>query len=222
MKFSAIPKGKRAERRASFPYPNEAGEIVDRPFIVVPLSVGEEAEVFSFADTYAKAHGLKTPQQTDPLYHVGVQLKTVQLSAFDPDSAEGARERMFASTEEIESRLDRETLTYVYVICDEWQDTCSPSIRKITDDAMLEGIRILGAGGADADAFLDSLGPALRRIYMLCMARQCVTSLERSSSSSGTTRSPGAKVSPATAKTKPKRSRNTSRSPKRSRRTDER
>lgn len=186
MKFSQIQRGKRAERRASFPSLGDDGAIIEAEFVCVPLGGHEEAEALSFAESYAREHGIKSPSPGMPLYDLGMQIKTLELSMLDVDSPPSARLRFFGSTKEVES-LPRETIVYLFAIVDDWQDQCSPMSHKINDDSLYATIHKLGTGGPDAERFFDSCGPGLRRIFTLSMARLLVTLLGPKSSPSGST-----------------------------------
>lgn len=194
MKFSQIQRGKRAERRASFPSLGDDGAVIDAEFVCVPLGGHEEAEALEFAESYAKEHGIKSPSPGMPLYDLGMQIKTLELSMFDVDSPSTARQRFFASTKEVEG-LPRETIVYLFAIVDDWQDQCSPMSHKVNDGSLFVTIHKLGTGGPDAERFLDSCGPGLRRIFTLSMAKLLVTLLGPKSSPSGSTGESGIRES---------------------------
>lgn len=168
----ALLAGKRAERAATFPDFVDGAD-VDRPCILVPLTGTEDAEVLSFAASYARDKGATEAKPGDPLYDLGFMAKAVALGVRHPDS----RAPFFASAAAVLDELPRETLVYLFAMVEDWQDSCSPSVRKATQDDLLVGVTALALGGTEAERFFDRLSPGMRRTYALFMARRLFDSL---------------------------------------------
>jgi hypothetical protein len=170
--FANIIKGKRAELAGSYPVIGEKGP-VEIPVLLVPLGAAEEAERLEFASAYAARKGAPDAKADHPLYELAYMAKTIEIGVLDPDSPDTARERHFASVDEILSDdFPRETLAYLFAAQDAWQDQTSPSVRKLSDEQMFAAALIVGKGGSEGEAFFDRLSPGTQRRFALTMAVQ--------------------------------------------------
>jgi hypothetical protein len=182
-----VLRGTRATRTTSFPV-FENGEESDRPCLLVPLTGTEEADALSFAVKYARDKGAAELKAGDPLFDLGFMAKTLTLGVRTPEGGP-----MFASPASLLDALPRETMLYVWALLEDWQDACSPSVRKVTDEQLWVGAAALATGGSEGERFFDRLSPGMRRTYTLFLASQLFASPGRRSPSS----------SPVTATTTP-------------------
>lgn len=183
MKFSQALKGKRAERKLSFPIPAEGGGTRPLECVCVPLSATEEAEALEYARTFAKKKGVEPElaRSGDPIYDLGYFVKVVLLSIRDPDvGVPGDRPPTFADEAEVHS-LTREMVVYLYTIVEGWCDECSPLQSHLSDAAIVAGMRALAKEGDDGARFFVALGPALQLNFTRILARQLLALLEPSS-----------------------------------------
>jgi hypothetical protein len=158
-------RGNRATRKASF-LDYEAGQEVERECLLVPLTGAEDTEALAYAVAYAQKHGSPEPKPDDPLYDRGYMAKVVSLGI---RTVEGGP--YFPSAEHVLSVLPREMLLYLYEILEEWQDTCSPFVRRMTEDQLMAGATVLAQGGSESDRFFADLSPGMRKLFTLFMAR---------------------------------------------------
>ena len=165
-----VLRGNRATRATSFPV-YEGGEETERPCLLVPLTGTEEVEALSFAVKYAKEHGAAELKDSDPIYATGFMARAVTLGVRTPGGGP-----MFASVADVLDALPRETLVYVYTLLEDWQDACSPSVRKMTDEQLWVGAAALATGGSEGERFFDRLSPGMRRTYTLFLASQLFAS----------------------------------------------
>lgn len=197
-----VLRGNRATRATSFPA-FEGGEDVERPCLLVPLTGSEDAEALSYAVTYARAKGAAEPKPGDPLYDKGFMAKAVSLGVRTPEGGP-----FFSGPEDVLDALPRETMVFLYTLLEDWQDACSPSVRKVTDAQLWEGVAALGTGGTEAERFFDRQSPGMRRIYALFSASQLSASPERKSpttSPSTATTTPSSKPLASAPRRRPKR-----------------
>jgi hypothetical protein len=196
MKYALAIQGKKAERRFRIPLGIDPdGNPIHLETCLVPVAADEEGVALEFANRYAKEKGIASPKYGDPLFDLAYQASVIAICARDPDvGVPGSRPPSFASSDEVLGALHRETLAYVYAAADDWCDQCSPLRRKMSDNDLLAGVKLLAKEGDDGDRFFDACGPALRRALVRFMARQLVTLLEPSSPSIGSTETSGTKA----------------------------
>ncbi|WP_394849701.1 hypothetical protein LZC95_19890 [Pendulispora brunnea] len=173
--------GKKAERKITVPLPplfhegDEGDGAEEPPCIVVPLSAAEDSEVLAFAAEYARSNKAE-PKEGDPLYDLGIMAKTIALAVRDIDSPPEARTPFFdGGTDQIFELLPRETIVYLFELCQIWQDACSPSVRRLSVEQLVGHITELAE--AEDDGPFVRLSPATRSICMRILARLQVLSL---------------------------------------------
>lgn len=174
MKFSAVKRGKRAEKPVEIPLEHE-GKL---PSLLVALTDEEDGDAHKFAIEYAKKKGVENPQPSQALYDKGYMAKVLHFALRDPDTGSpGQREPTFTGgAEEIMNGLQRETVLYLFALVETWTDEVAPLRRRLGDADLMEGIRKLAAGGTEADRFLGACGPATRNALLLFSARLAVSS----------------------------------------------
>lgn len=178
MKFSAIAKGTRRERPASFPYPGSNGETIECALLLRPLTDAEEIDAHAFATSHAASKGIKDPQPNNPIYDSAFMAHALACGCLDPESPASARVAFFASANEVLENLTRDQRVYVFELLESWQDECSPSIRKLSAEQMLAAGEVLAKGGSEAERFLDSLAPSMLRSFARFMGSQLSILLE--------------------------------------------
>ena len=196
MKYALVIQGKKAERRFRIPLGTDSdGNPTHLETCLVPVAADEEGAALEFATRYAKEKGIEKPKFLEPLFDLPYQAAIIAICARDPDAGvPGSRPPTFANADEVLGALQRETLAYVYAAADDWCDQCSPLRRKMSDQELLAGVKLLAKEeGDDGDRFFDACGPALRRAFVRFMAVQLVSLLEPSSPLSGSTATSGTK-----------------------------
>jgi hypothetical protein len=177
-----VLRGNRATRATTFP-DYEDGKDIERPCLLVPLTGTEEAEVLSFAAKYAREKGATEAKAGDPLYDLAFMAKSITVGVKTPEGGP-----FFPSVQHVLDALPRETVVYVFTLLEDWQDACSPSVRKVTDEELWAGVAALGVGGSEGERFFDRQSPGMRRAYALFMAHLLSTSpAHRSPTSSSST-----------------------------------
>jgi len=114
VKYSQVPKGKRAARRVRFPLVSSGNKILPRPpeleaqyqanlaawkeahpgeepelepeVALLPLSPGEQADVLRDAYEFAVSRGVKEPKEGNDLYEYGKAVHTVARACVDVES----------------------------------------------------------------------------------------------------------------------------------------
>lgn len=210
-KFSQIVKGTRARRRVLLPLgdapamvpalTSDGASVVEVspdavPVDLRPLTSGEQAEVLSRAAADAKARGVTDPRDGNPIYDLAEMEHTLALACLDPDSPADAPRPFFdGGVEQIRSSPDlgRDRIAFLFAHFQQFQDECSPSLRKVDPAQMVASLDILG-GDDDrmAQDFFGSMGLGLRWIYMRTLARLYRTSPTPSLPSTSASASSGA------------------------------
>jgi hypothetical protein len=173
-----VLRGNRATRATTFPV-FEGGEETERACLLVPLTGTEEADALSFAVKYAREHGAAELKAGDPLFDLGFMAKALALGVRTPEGGP-----MFGSVGDVLDALPRETLIYVYTLLEDWQDACSPSVRRTTHEQMLNSLALLATGGSEAERFFDRQSPGMRRELLLFSAHLLSASRELNSPTS--------------------------------------
>lgn len=175
MKFSSLLLGKKAERAIDFPLVT-GDELQTVPSVLVPLTGTEESEVLAYALRFAKEKGAENPKEGEPLYDLAVMVGTIERGCLDPDSPKEARGSVFdGGAAQILDNLPRETIAFLYERQQQWQDECSPSVRKVTADQLVA--EVIKLAEAEDDLPFVRLSPGLRWILARSMARQLLSSL---------------------------------------------
>lgn len=177
MKFAQVIKGTRATTVIDMPLMVAPTEGAEPPIVRVgmrALSAGETRETVDFALEYAKRGAAPAPRAGDPLYEMGIRVKTLHLAFFDPDHPHPDSEeaRFFASPEQIESAVEigRDTIWYLYEAQEAWQDACSPQPSKMGIGEFWKEVEEL-ANSTDPFYF-ERLRPATRVSFARSMAKQ--------------------------------------------------
>jgi hypothetical protein len=172
--LAAARDGKRAESPITFPLAIN-GESQEVTVLASPLTGAEESRVLVFALEYAKAKGAE-PKEGEPLFDLAVMVKTIELGILDPDSPPTAR-TPFADggPDQVLELLGRETIAFLYEAQQQWQDMCSPSVRRVKAEELIE--HIIALAEADDDLPFVRLSPGLRWICTRSMARLLTSSL---------------------------------------------
>jgi hypothetical protein len=165
MKFAQLTLG----GRARLAVPLALGDMTVLVDVKV-LSMAEEAEIATYAASFAKARGSATLNTDDPLYTYGRALKTVALSTLDHDSPVDAPVPFFSGVEEIMAS-GIVTVQHVMLLAEHqarWQEENSPGGQDLSFADLLERIEKIAEG--DPDPFV-SLAQHTRWQLVRIMAR---------------------------------------------------
>lgn len=220
MRLSDIPKGFRAIKRVALPLVNvpsqfsadvpelneqrardcadavAAGEPVIPDEVMVGLrvlTVDEMVTVYEKAGEFARKHGVTEPNESNPIYNVGVSIYVSALACCDVDSDPKDPMPFFGKRGDIESaalellsspHIGRDGIAYLAEQQELWQDMANPRANRIPPQKHYETIVQL----ADSDVnralkgFL-ALRPGMLFHLMRSMAVQLLSLLNQKSSS---------------------------------------
>lgn len=175
-KLSQIAKGTRAIKRVALPLVNvpsflspdipelaaqrasdraaaiENGEPATPDEVIVGLRVltlAELTEVFEKAGDFARKHGVKEPNETDPIYVLGESIYLCAMACVDPDSDARNPEPFFGTRGDLESaalellsspHIGRDGIAYLRETQEAWQDMCNPRANKVPPSVFYESI----------------------------------------------------------------------------------
>ena len=180
MKLELVKLGKRAERQQSLLIRG-----VDHRFALRPLDGGEYMQTLRYAREYAVRNGVKDPKPEDPLYQLGLALKTIELSCVDTDSPAERRTSFFSGgPPEIEAALGRDEIGFLFEVAELHQSECSP-VKDLSADQMFTAmVKLVEEEAAGSTDFFLSLSPATRLRLLRISARLALSSLGDKSSTS--------------------------------------
>ncbi len=204
MKLQDVVAGTRAIKRVRMPLINCPGELqVDQPelkeqrkadqgettagqpYVEVGLRAmtGEEyADVLSRAHSFSLSRGIEKPDETSPIYNLGVAVYTCAVACVDPDSDPRKPQRFFG-TGTVESAADellksphvgRDVITYLHEQQEAWQDQVNPQALKLD---LVQMWKLVGEV-ADSAGPLLNMRPGMRAIFTTFTARLAVNSPE--------------------------------------------
>lgn len=113
------------------------------------LTLNELTTVYQKAGEFALSRGVKDPNETDPIYNIGVSIYTCAIACVDPDSDVKNPEPFFGTRGDIESaarelldsiHIGRDGIVYLAEQHEAWQDLCNPQANKIPPSRFYEGI----------------------------------------------------------------------------------
>lgn len=147
------------------------------------LSGDETATVYEKAAAFARSRGSVKPEETDPVYALGVSVYTCAIACVDPDSSPTEPVPFFgdgsiesAAKEILDSpHLGRDGIVYLAEQHELWQDLCNPQGLKMNPFEMWNAIGKV-AVEADHQTFL-AMRPGLRVSFARFMAALLTTSL---------------------------------------------
>jgi hypothetical protein len=222
-KLSDIAKGNRAIKKVPLPLVNvpaflsadvpelaaqresdraaaiEKGEPAVPDEVMVGLRVltqGELTEVYEKAGDFARKHGVKEPNETDPIYNIGLSVYTCVMACVDPDSDPRDPEPFFGARADLESgalellaspHIGRDGIAYLQETQEAWQDMCNPRASKVPPSVFYDSIVSLADKEQDV-ALRTFLGyrPAMHFRLLRTMAGLLVN-LQQGKSSPGAT-----------------------------------
>ena len=174
MKLDLVKLGRRAEREMTF---NIRGQ--ECKFALRPLDGAEYSACLRFAREYAIKEGVADPKPDNPLYELGLALKTIELGCIDTDSPADARASFFGGgPKEIYAALGREEIAFLLEAVELWQSEVSPTIAKMGANELFGAmIRLVEVSEEGRDFFL-SLSPAIRLSILRTTCSLALKSLE--------------------------------------------
>lgn len=221
-KLSDIMKGHRAIKRVSLPLVNvpsfvnpdvpeliaqreadaieQTGEPAKNMEVQVGLRVltlGELATIYQKAGDFARERGVKEPNDTDPIYALGLSIYTCAIACVDPDSDVKDPDPFFGTRGDIESaarelldsvHIGRDGIAYLSEQHENWQDQNNPQANRVAPHVFYD--LIVEMSDDDQDKALRTflgLRPGLRLRFATFMAKLLRTSLLDKSSSGVTT-----------------------------------
>lgn len=187
--WNQLTKGKRARRTVHMPLggaplPSLVGAdgqlqsaVMAESTVAIALRVltpGEQSDVLSRARADAKAKGVEEPRDGNPIYDLAEMEHTLLLASLDPDSPDDNPRPFFSSITEIRTspELTRDHVAYLFELHQQHQDECAPLRQNVAIDEVMASLLVLASDDeGEARLFFDSLGPALRWIFMRTLAR---------------------------------------------------
>ena len=180
MKLELVKLGRRAEKPQTLQLRGLA-----HAFGIRALDGGEYAQTLRYAREYAARNGVKEPKPEDPLYQLGLALKTIELACIDTDSPADRRTSFFSGgPSEIEAALGREEIGFLFEAVELHQSEVSP-VKNLTADEMFGAmVRLVDEEAAGSTDFFLSLSPATRLRLQRISANLALRSLGDKSSTS--------------------------------------
>lgn len=175
MKFSNILKGTQAEERVEVP----GFQMPDgNPWTVLmrPLTGFEYANACADARQFAESKGVKTPSLGEPIYDLALASHILLIGCVDPDTPSTKREPVFSSMEEIMKDMHPEHIVYLHTRHERWQNECSPTNDKVTDENLLDKVREVT--GPDGVTNFMRFSPSMQVSFVISMANTLLPLLE--------------------------------------------
>lgn len=175
-KLSSIAKGNRAIKKVALPLVNvpnflspdvpelaaqresdraaaiENGEPANPDEVIVGLRVltlEELTTVYEKAGDFARKRGVKEPNDTDPIYSLGISVYLCAIACVDPDSDVKDPDPFFGKRGDPESaalellaspHIGRDGIAYLAETQEAWQDMCNPRANKVPPSVFYESI----------------------------------------------------------------------------------
>ncbi len=219
-KLSSILKGHRAIKKVALPLVNmpsivspdvpeltaqresdaaQGGEPANQNEIQVGLRVltlDELATIYQKAGDFARERGVKEPNETDPIYALGLSIYTCAVACVDPDSDVKNPDPFFGTRGDLESaarellesvHIGRDGIAYLTEQHENWQDACNPQANRVSPHQFYDLIVEMADDNPDKalKTFL-ALRPGLRLRFATFMAKLLKT-LHSDKSSLGAT-----------------------------------
>lgn len=111
------------------------------------LTLEELATVLEKAGNFARERGVKEPNNSDPIYNLGVSIYTCALACVDPDSDPKDPDPFFGKRGDVESaalellkspHIGRDGIAYLAEQHETWQDYVNPQANKIHPKQMYD------------------------------------------------------------------------------------
>lgn len=175
-KLSDVAKGNRAIKKVALPLVNvpsyinpdvpelaaqresdralavEKGEPATPDEVMVGLRVltlDELTTVYEKAGDFARSRGVKEPNDTDPIYALGLSIYLCAIACVDPDSDVKDPEPFFGARADLESgalellsspHIGRDGIAYLAESQEAWQDICNPRANKVPPSVFYDSI----------------------------------------------------------------------------------
>lgn len=160
------------------------------------LTLDEVATIYQKAGDFARERGVKEPNETDPIYDLGLKIYTCAIACVDPDSDVKNPEPFFGTRGDLESaarellssvHIGRDGIAYLSEQQENWQDHCNPQANKIAPHRLYELVVELSDANPDnaLKTFL-ACRPGLR-LRLLTFMANLLKILHSDKSSSGAT-----------------------------------
>lgn len=160
------------------------------------LTLGELATIYQKAGDFARERGVKEPNETDPVYALGLSIYTCAIACVDPDSNVKDPDPFFGTRGDLESaarellesvHIGRDGIAYLAEQHENWQDACNPQANRVPAHVFYDLIVEMSDDNPDKalKTFLG-LRPGMRLRFMTFMAKLLKT-LHSEKSSSGAT-----------------------------------
>jgi len=144
------------------------------------LTLSELTTIYEKAGEFARKHGVKDPNETDPVYALGLSVYTCAIACVDPDSDVKDPEPFFGKRGDIESaalelldsiHIGRDGIAYLAEQHENWQDICNPQANKVPPHAFYDAIYSMATNDIDqaSKAFL-AFRPGSRLLFAIFMA----------------------------------------------------
>ena len=182
-KFAQLTKGRRARKRG-VPFSSLDG--VEMTVDLAVLSGEDHGLILEFAASFARERNGE-PKSGDPLFEFGRDVKTVHLSAIDPESSEEKPEAFFSSTDEVLAGLDRDRIQLLAEKQRTHQDVVSPYQQAMSSEQFFANIAQIAEAEEGDDLPFETWAPSLRLSFVRTTARWLI---EMASSASQTPKSP--------------------------------
>jgi hypothetical protein len=160
------------------------------------LTLNELALVYQKAGDFARERGVKEPNETDPIYNLGVSVYICAIACVDPDSDVKNPEPFFGARGDIESaarelldsiHIGRDGIAYLAEQHEAWQDLCNPQANKVPPSKFYELIVEMADKNTDValKTFL-ALRPGMR-FRLACFTASLLKTLHLEKFSPGVT-----------------------------------
>ena len=145
------------------------------------LTLNELATIYEKAGDFARERGVKEPNETDPIYALGLSIYTCAIACVDPDSDVKDPEPFFGTRGDLESaarelldsvHIGRDGIAYLAEQHENWQDSCNPQANRVPGHVFYDLIVEMADENPDKalKTFL-ALRPGMRLRFMTFMAK---------------------------------------------------
>lgn len=148
------------------------------------LTLEELATVYQKAGEFARERGVKEPNETDPIYNLGVSIYICAIACVDPDSDPKNPEPFFGKRGDLGSaalellsspHIGRDGIAYLAEQHEAWQDEANPQANKIPPSKLYDlVVEFADKNERKGLASFLALRPGMRWRCMRFMASQLV------------------------------------------------
>ncbi len=168
-KFSDLIEGTLARKTVTI-------EIDGKPILidVRPLTPFEHGQVLASARAEAKAAGVESPEDGEPIYDLSVEIHTLVIGLVDSDSSKSDPQPYFdkgASQIRGSKIFTRDAIAYLYTLWEQWNDDCSIQ-KAFIDEAALT--RVIEEASVGNSLPFFALRPGVRWISMRTLAARFI------------------------------------------------